>query len=455
MLHSCSSAGRSPPPGPNPLNAKTNFGTRGEDPPNPLGRPPRSGALNLVLVTETYAPEINGVAMTLGRLVDGLAARGHRITIVRPRQRHESSRYSVTQRLACRQVRLPGIPLPGYPQLRVGLPAARRLRKLWAIHRPDLVHVATEGPLGASAITTARRMGIPVTSSFHTNFDQYTRDYRIGWFKPVVAAWLRHVHNRTLRTFAPTRDLLARLESEGYLNLRLLSRGVDTSLFNPGRRDESLRAAWGVGPDGLAVIHVGRLAPEKNYPLLFRAFDAIRAVQPKARLVIIGDGPLLSACQRERPDAVFTGFYTGVSLARHYASGDIYLHTSITETFGNVVTEALGSGLAVTAFDYAAAHEFIRSGENGLLAPVGDEAAFLTHAAQLARDAALRSRLAAAGPATVRTLTWDAIVERFITDLQEAAAEFHGTQPETHFRPLAPPTPGKRGATLNSQPTTP
>ena len=220
--------------------------------------------------------------MTLGRLVDGLASRGHRITIVRPRQRHESPRFSVTHRVACRQVRLPGVPIPGYPQLRLGLPAARRLRQQWKLNRPDLVHVATEGPLGASAITTARRMGIPVTSSFHTNFDQYTRDYRIGWMKHIVAAWLQHVHNRTLRTFVPTRDLLVRLEGEGYLNLRLLSRGVDAELFNPARRDLDLRAAWGVEPDDLAVLHVGRMAAEKNYPLLFRAFDAIKAVQPKA-----------------------------------------------------------------------------------------------------------------------------------------------------------------------------
>jgi glycosyltransferase involved in cell wall biosynthesis len=385
--------------------------------------------LNLILVTETYAPEINGVAMTLGRLVDGLAARGHRITIVRPRQRHESPRYSVTQRLACRQVRLPGVPIPGYPQLRLGLPASRRLRRIWTLSRPDLVHVATEGPLGASAISTAREMGIPVTSSFHTNFDQYTRDYRIGWFKPVVAAWLRHIHNRTLRTFVPTRDLRTRLETEGYLNLRLLSRGVDTTLFNPSRRDESLRAAWGVGPGELAVIHVGRLAAEKNYPLLFRAFDAIKAVHPAAKLIIVGDGPLLSACQRERPDAVFTGFYTGASLARHYASGDIYLHTSITETFGNVVTEALGSGLAVVAYDYAAAHEFIRPGENGLLAPVGDETSFLAQTVRLAREPGLRRRLADAGPATARTLSWDAIFDRFAADLQEAADEFHAARP--------------------------
>ena len=379
--------------------------------------------MNLALVTETYSPEINGVAMTLGRLVDGLAQRGHRLTIIRPRQRHESPRFSVTQRVACRQVRLPGIPIPGYPQLRLGLPASRRLRQLWSLSRPDLVHVATEGPLGASAITTAHEFGIPVTSSFHTNFDQYTRDYRIGWLKPVVAAWLRHLHNRTRRTFVPTPTLLTRLSTEGYTNLRLLSRGVDTALFNPAQRDASLRASWGVAPEDPVILHVGRIAPEKNYPLLFRAFDAVKAVEPRARLVLVGDGPRLSAYQRQRPDVIFTGFYTGLNLARHYASGDLYLHASSTETFGNVITEALASGLAVSAFDYAAAHEFIRHEENGLVAPVDDEATFFANARRLITDRPLRQRLRAAAPAAVHNRSWDAVIDGFAADLTAAMHE--------------------------------
>lgn len=361
--------------------------------------------------------------MTLGRLVDGLAQRGHRITLIRPRQRHESPRYSVTQRVACRQVRLPGVPIPGYPQLRLGLPASRRLRGLWKINRPDLVHVATEGPLGASAISLARELGIPVTSSFHTNFDQYTRDYRIGWFKPVVAAWLRHVHNRTLRTFVPTGDMVRRLGSEGYVNLRLLSRGVDTDLFSPTRRDDALRASWGVKPDELVVLHVGRMAAEKNYPLLFRVFDALKAVEPRARLVLVGDGPLLAAYQRQRPDAIFTGFYTGINLARHYASGDLYLHASNTETFGNVITEAMASGLAVSAFDYAAAHEFIRHGQNGLVAPLGAESAFFDHAIRLILDADLRRQLSTAGRATAEKLSWAGVIGGFERDLLDVIAE--------------------------------
>lgn len=383
----------------------------------------RALILHLALVTETYAPEINGVAMTLGRLVDGLAARGHRITLIRPRQRHESPRYSVTQRLACRQVRLPGVPIPGYPQLRLGLPAARRLRQLWQLNRPDLVHVATEGPLGASAISVAHELGLPVTSSFHTNFDQYTRDYRIGWMKPVVAAWLRRVHNRTLRTFVPTHDLRDRLATEGYANLRLLSRGVDTTLFDPARRDETLRASWGAGPNDPVVIHVGRMAAEKNYALVFRAFTAIRHAQPRAKLVLVGDGPMLAAYQKQQPEAIFTGFYTGANLARHYASGDIYLHASTTETFGNVITESLASGLAVSAFNYAAAHEFIRHRENGLVAKLGDETAFLAHAVELACSAPTRRGLASGARATAKRLCWDNVIDGFLRDLTEAADE--------------------------------
>lgn len=365
--------------------------------------------------------------MTLGRLVDGLAARGHRVTVVRPRQRHESPRYTTTQRLACRQVRLPGFPLPGYPQLRVGFPARRRLRQLWTLNPPDLVHVATEGPLGSSAISAALELGLPVTSSFHTNFDQYARDYRLGFLKPLVTAWLRRVHNRTLRTFVPTHDLRERLAREGYANLRLLSRGVDTQLFAPTRRDDELRTSWGASPGDLVVVHVGRMAAEKNYPLLFRAFDAIKAAQPRARLVLVGDGPMLATYQRQRPDAVFTGFYTGANLARHYASGDLYLHASYTETFGNVVTEALASGLAVSAFDYAAAHEFIRHEQNGLVASPGDERAFIAHAVRLADDAALRASLARAGRATTARLSWDAVVDGFARDLAEAIDEHRAT----------------------------
>jgi glycosyltransferase involved in cell wall biosynthesis len=395
MLCACSANGLPPPPGPKPLN--------------------------LVLVTETYSPEINGVAMTLGHLVQGLVRRGHRLTIIRPRQRAEKDAAAVQVDGAITQYLVPGLPIPGYPLLRFGLPAGRQLRRLWRLARPDLVHIATEGPLGFSALRAARALGLPVTSSFHTNFHHYTHDYRFSWLFSLTAKWLRYFHNQTRRTFAPTRELCDQLATDGYENLRVLSRGVDTGLFSPAQRRADLRATWGVAPYDPVIIHTGRLAREKNYGLIFRAFDAMRAANPRCRFVVVGDGPLRTGLQAKHGYCRFTGFVDRPTLAANYASGDIYLHASITETYGNVAAEALASGLAFAGYDYAAAHELVRSGENGLLVPLGDENAFIAAAVRLATEPALVAQLRANAAQAVQARSWASIVEQFETDLTEAA----------------------------------
>ncbi len=359
--------------------------------------------------------------MTLGHLVQGLARRGHRLTVIRPRQRAEQGAAEIQTDGPVTQYLLPGLPIPGYPLLRFGLPAGRQLRRLWRRQRPDLVHIATEGPLGFSALRSARILGLPVTSSFHTNFHHYTHDYRFSWLFSLTAKWLRYFHNQTRRTFAPTRELCDQLGGEGYANLRVLSRGVDTALFAPARRRPELRAAWGVGADDPVVIHTGRLAREKNYGLIFRAFDAMRAANPRCRFVVVGDGPLRPGLQVKHGYCRFTGFVDRGVLAEHYASADIYLHASTTETYGNVAAEALASGLAFAGYDYAAAHELVRPGENGLLVPVGDEPAFLAAAGRLATEPALVTRLRAGAAAAVQARSWSSIIERFEADLSEAA----------------------------------
>ena len=400
MLGLCSTAGRSPPLGPK--------------------------SLNLVLVTETYSPEINGVAMTLGHLAYGLAGRGHHVTVIRPRQRAEKGGPALHVDGSVTQHLLPGLPIPGYPLLRFGLPAGGRLRRLWRSSRPDLVHIATEGPLGWSALNAARSLGLPVTSGFHTNFHHYTRDYRFEWLFALTAKWLRHFHNRTLRTFAPTRELCAELAADGYRNLRVLSRGVDTGLFTAARRDSAQRLAWGATATDPVVLHAGRLAREKNYALIIRAFDAMRAANPRCRFVVVGDGPLRAELAAKLPYARFTGFVDRATLAAHYASGDIYLHASVTETYGNVAAEALASGLAFSGYDYAAAHELVRPEENGLLVPLGDEPAFIAAAVRLATEPALVARLRGQAAATVLARSWANVVTQFSADLAEVASECGG-----------------------------
>ena len=375
--------------------------------------------MKLAIVTETFPPEVNGVAMTFGVIARELANRGHLVTVYRPRR---TDLPNPEARREFRQVDMAGFPIPGYPQLRMGVPAARRLRRLWSLDRPDLVHVATEGPLGFTAIRAARSLSIPATSSFHTNFHAYASHYGIALLRRAALAWLRYVHNQTRRTFAPTPDLCEELARLGFARLAVLSRGVDTRQFRPELRSGALRAEWGAGPDDPVAIHVGRMAAEKNYPLLFRAYAAMKEANPACRFVLAGEGPLKRALMREHPDCVFAGLFPRDQIGTYYASADIYVHASLTETFGNVVTEAMSSGLAAAAFDYAAARMFIRDGENGLSAPCGSPGALVAAGRRLAADAPLRARLRAAARTAVEAQSWDAVVARFERDLEAEAA---------------------------------
>ena len=374
--------------------------------------------MKLAIVTETFPPEINGVAMTFGVIASELGRRGHSVAVYRPWRRDLPPDGANPDYL---QVPMPGLPIPGYPLLRMGLPAGGRLRRTWEADRPDLVHVATEGPLGLSAVKAARALGIPVTSSFHTNFHAYTRHYKVSLLRDVALGWLRYVHNLTQRTFVPTADLCGELSLMGFRDVAVLSRGVDTRQFRPERRSLALRRDWNAGPDDPVVIHVGRMAAEKNYPLLLRAYAAMRKANPACRFVLAGEGPLKRSLMREHPDCVYAGFFSRDEIGRHYASADIYVHESLTETFGNVLTEALASGLATAGFDYAAARMFIRDGETGLTAPCGDPDALVAAAVRLATDPALRQRLRLAGRAAVEAQSWERVIARFEADLGEIA----------------------------------
>lgn len=376
--------------------------------------------LRIALVTETYPPEVNGVAMTLGQLADGLAADGHRMTIVRPRQAGESANNSQEKNLLT-----PGLPIPRYPELRFGLPSARRLHKAWRSHRPDIVHIATEGPLGFSALLTARRLDIPVISTFHTNFHSYSRHYGIGWLQGSIERYLRWFHNRTAATLVPTPELAQQLAQRNFRNVGVLSRGVDTRLFHPDRRSAALRESWGAsGGDPVAIV-VGRLAPEKNLDLALRTFAALRRGHENARMVCVGDGPLRETLVRQHPECLFVGTKRGEALAEHYASADLFLFPSLTETFGNVVGEALASGLPVVAFDYAAAGDLIVADENGRCVPPGDASAFIDAAVELAAtrhpDASWRTRCAN----SVNHLAWSHIHDRYASLLHETIRHHH------------------------------
>ena len=375
--------------------------------------------MQITLVTETFPPEVNGVALTLKRLVSGLGNRRHKVTVVRPQQKGEASSgprvHNATD--GYDQWLVPGVPIPFYDSLRLGLPAGRMLRRRWQENRPDVVHIATEGPLGYSALKTALAMGIPVSSSFHTNFQQYGGHYGMRFGRVLALRYLRWFHNSAACTLVPTEEMRARLARFKFERLAVLSRGVDARLFAPAKRSESLRKTWGAESDDPVVIHVGRVAAEKNIELAVDTYQAIRLVNPRTRFVIVGDGPKRAALEDKHPEFIYAGTRQGEDLAAHYASADLFLFPSVTETFGNVVTEALSSGLVVAGYDYAAMRQHVKPGVNGYSVKLGDRAAFIQQGAEVIGQRAQWTQIRAAARITAQTISWDVIVAQFETQL--------------------------------------
>jgi glycosyltransferase involved in cell wall biosynthesis len=368
--------------------------------------------MRLLIVSDTFTPDVNGVARSLRQFAVGLIERGHHVEVVTTCGDDDDAivRHVVNS-----------MPVPGYATIRLGFASPRWFRELFHRVQPDVLYVATETALGISAIWVANAAGLPVVSGFHTNFHSYARDYHLAALQPAAEAVLRAVHNHTQRTLAPSQHTARQLREMGIQNVGVLGRGVNTDLFAPDARSLELRKQWGAGHDKPVAIYVGRVAAEKNLALLEQAFETFVRVCPGAPCVIVGDGPMLPELQARHPDWIFAGKRGGTDLAQHYASADVFLFPSVSETFGNVVIEALASGLVTVAFDYAAANEHIREGVEGLLAPLGDEAAFLQRVCEAGQrwdDDALRimARVRA------RTLSWSAQVEQFETFLQQAIA---------------------------------
>ncbi|MCL7944337.1 glycosyltransferase family 1 protein [Marinobacter sp. ATCH36] len=371
--------------------------------------------LHITIVSETFPPEINGVANTLRYLCLGLMRRGHRVTIIRPRQGDESKGefLETGECLFSQEYVVTGLPIPGYSDLRFGVARPGYLASIWKRQRPDAIYVATQGPLGVAAVSAARRVGVPVSSGFHTNFHAYSRYYGASFLEKLICAYGRWFHNRTALTLVPTRKIARTTADMGIHPTSVWSRGVDCGRFTPQKRDQALRQQWGLQPSDRAILYVGRLAPEKNLRMAVSCFERIRGLHPNARFILVGDGPMRKRLAERHPDYVFAGNRRGEDLARHYASGDIFLFPSKTDTFGNVVTEAMASGLAVVAFDDAAASEHIRHGDNGMKAHLLDDESFVDHALRLADQPTLMSRIRAQARLDALELDWAAQIDQF------------------------------------------
>ncbi len=373
--------------------------------------------MRVTLVTETYFPQVNGVSRTLGQLVRVMTEAGDTVQLVIPD-------YGEPPTNEHRQV-VRSWNLPFYRELYLPLPPFGQVKRSIDAFRPDIVHIATEATLGLSVLRHGLRRKYPVVSSFHTNFDQYTRHYRVGWLNGLVWRYLRWFHNRTIETYVPSRATIADLEGRGFRRLVLWPRGVDGTLFRPDRPGrQAIREALGFGPEHVVIGHVSRIAAEKNVDYLSEALVRVEASCPQVRILIVGDGPARPALEKKLGAAArFVGYKTGEELADHYAACDLFAFASLTETFGNVILEAMASGLPVVAVRAGGPGDTVRPGETGLLVESTDPPSTLADALRgLADDAPRRRRLAVSARAYALSQTWNAIMgglrERYLKVLQ-------------------------------------
>lgn len=382
--------------------------------------------MRYAIVTETYPPEVNGVALTVQGLENGLRARGHDVSVVRPRQSDADTAQS--HELLVRSAQI-----PRYPGMRFGFPSTGALIKQWQTAKPDAVYIATEGPLGWSAMRAAQKLNIPVASGFHTRFDEYTRDYGVGFLEPLALKWMRGFHNKSKATIVPTCELADFLIKEQFQDVVHMPRAVNTKQFDPSRRDPALRAEWGVGEDDLVVSYMGRIAAEKNLGLAVRAYREIQKVRANTKFVLIGIGPELDTIAKANPDFIIAGLRRGDELARWFASTDLFLFPSHSETFGNVTLEAMASGVTTVAFNYGACKEHLRDGISGAAINDRDDEAFIAAALKFASDDALRKQMAEAAREAVAKLR----PEQVAADFDEVLLRISGHWRGQHAQSLA------------------
>jgi phosphatidylinositol alpha 1,6-mannosyltransferase len=361
--------------------------------------------MRVAIITESFPPDVNGVAHTVLRAAEQLVQRGHHPLVIAPRPprgtRHVGPfPYPV--------VRVPALPLPGYPSFRLGLPS-RRIRQALTEHGTEVVHLASPVFLGAYGAFAAARLGLPFVAVYQTDLPAYARAYRLGRAGEAFAwNWLRRIHNSAGRTLAPSTVTATGLLGHGMKNVWLWGRGVDTVRFDPAKRSQQIHDE--LAPDGEMIAgYVGRLATEKRVELL-----AGVARLDGVRLVIVGAGPAEAMLRQALPTATFLGEHRGDDLAAIYASMDVFVHSGPYETFGQTLQEAAASGLPVIAPAAGGPLDLVDDGVTGYLVPPGEAEAYTEAVRELAGDSQTRKAFGAAGRKKVLGRSWSALTDELI-----------------------------------------
>ncbi|WP_296403698.1 glycosyltransferase family 1 protein [Psychrobacter sp.] len=398
-----------------------------------------SKPLHILLVTETWLPEVNGVAMSLGQLMHQLNLKGHQISLLRPKpsqnidlalseskteDNNDLESYQKAMKGISHDLQVKGMSIPKYSDLQFGVPDYFKIKKYLNQLKPDVVHIATEGPLGLAALMASKTLKITVTTGYHTQFHDFSRHFGLGILAGPLMAYFKWFHNTSQATCVPSNKTYQDLDHLGFKRLYEVGRGVDLKRFSITHRSESLRARWGAQKQHTVLVMVSRLSPEKGVDLVIKSFKALQReqLQRAVKLVIVGDGPdktrLESLAADNKEDIIFTGAKTGQDLSEHYASADVFVFASQVETFGNVVVEAMASGLPVYAFNDAAAGMLVTE-KSGVLVKVGDKQDFIDKVAHLPKMQILKEQGSEAVK-TVAGMSWQRPADQMLTMFNES-----------------------------------
>jgi glycosyltransferase involved in cell wall biosynthesis len=372
--------------------------------------------VRIALFSEVYWPMVSGVGVTLLRLAKAMEARGHEVRVY-------SASYPIPRGQLDRPEvhRSPSIPLFLYPDVQWAFPRLRDVTEDLARFSPDVVHVATEFALGLAGLKAARQLRLPVIASAHTDYDKYAARYGVDWALRVGWHYLRWFYGQAYRVLCPSRIYQEHLRTRGVMHTGIWSRGVDPAEFHPEFRSERYRQALGLRSDDLLVTYIGRIAREKNLAHLLAAWDALAPERGTAQLALVGRGPLEDEIRRRQiPGVHVLGLMHDRALAEAYASADLFVFPSSTETFGNSLLEAMGSGLPCLAAGAAGVLEFAEHGRNAWLVTPNSAGAVAQGLRRLMNDASLRNRLIQGGLLTAAERRWDEVYDQLLSDYREA-----------------------------------
>lgn len=374
-----------------------------------MPQPAEQRPLRIAIVASSYNYIRDGVALTLNHLVEYLERHGVEVLVFAPMGKAPAFGHHGTV------VSVPSVPLPRRPEYRLAFGLPRRTVERLRAFRPDLIHVAlAPDPLGYSAWRVAKRLNIPLVASYHTRYETYLKHYwYVAGLESALKGYLRRFYGACREVYVPSQSMADALLADGLKdNFRLWPRGVDPQQFNPGKRSAAWRERYGIGGDELVIVQVSRLVREKRLDTLVATIRQLEKRRIAHRCVIVGDGPEREALSAELPQAVFTGFLEGESLAAAYASSDIFVFPSDTESFGNVTLEAMASGVACVCADATGSRSLVIHGGTGFLAPPGDAVKFADYIEALAGDPGLLRRMGEAALERSREFSWDVTMAR-------------------------------------------